>query len=104
VLDLLIRDARIRTVDSERRAAAAIGIWHGKIVGLDSEVIGLPARSAVSAKGAVITPGGRVSHDRTGLLAGLRPVTGVPAATGDAAAAGYGPAAKPSAAARSGYA
>lgn len=65
MLDLLIRDARIRTVDPARPTAAAIGIWNGTIVGLDSEVLGLPARSTVTAAGAVIVPGFHDAHCHT---------------------------------------
>jgi predicted amidohydrolase YtcJ len=65
MLDLLIRDARIRTVDPARPAATAIGIWNGAVVGLDEEVVGLPARTTVSAGGAVIVPGFHDGHCHT---------------------------------------
>ncbi len=65
MLDLLIRNARIRTADPARPAAAAIGIWAGKIVGLDEEVLGLPARQVVSADGAVVVPGFHDAHCHT---------------------------------------
>jgi predicted amidohydrolase YtcJ len=62
VLDLLIRDARIRTVDPRRPTATAVGIWQGLIVGLDEDVLSLPARATIVADGAVIVP---VSMTRT---------------------------------------
>jgi predicted amidohydrolase YtcJ len=65
MLDLLIRDARIRTVDPGRPAATAIGIWNGAIVGLDEEVLGLPSVTTVSAGGAVIVPGFHDAHCHT---------------------------------------
>jgi predicted amidohydrolase YtcJ len=65
MLDLLIRDARIRTVDPGRPAATAIGIWNGAIVGLDEEVLGLPSVTTVSADGAVIVPGFHDAHCHT---------------------------------------
>jgi predicted amidohydrolase YtcJ len=48
-----------------RPTATAIGIWDGKIVGLDEEVLGLPARLSVSAGGAVIVPGFHDAHCHT---------------------------------------
>jgi predicted amidohydrolase YtcJ len=65
VLDLLIRGARIRTVDPRHRSAAAIGIWNGLIVGLDDDVHGLPARAELDAGGAVIVPGFHDAHCHT---------------------------------------
>jgi predicted amidohydrolase YtcJ len=65
VLDLLIHNARIRTVDESRPAATAIGIWNGLIVGLDEQVKDLPARASVDADGAVIVPGFHDAHCHT---------------------------------------
>ncbi len=65
VLDLLIRGARIRTVDSARPTATAIGIWNGAVVGLDDEVLRLPARVTLDADGAVIVPGFHDAHCHT---------------------------------------
>jgi predicted amidohydrolase YtcJ len=65
VLDLLIRDARIRTVDPARPTATAVGIWNGMVVGLDEDVLGLPARVSVQAGGAVIVPGFHDAHCHT---------------------------------------
>jgi predicted amidohydrolase YtcJ len=80
MLDLLIRDARIRTADPGRPAATAIGIWNGAIVGLDEEVLGLPSELTVAADGAVIVPGFHDAHCHTtsfGLGLVLLDLTGV---------------------------
>ena len=65
MLDLLIRGARIRTVDPARPAATAIGIWNGLVVGLDEDVLGLPARATVDADDAVMVPGFHDAHCHT---------------------------------------
>ena len=65
MLDLLIRGARIRTVDPARPAATAIGIWNGLVVGLDADVLGLPARATVDADDAVMVPGFHDAHCHT---------------------------------------
>jgi predicted amidohydrolase YtcJ len=65
VLDLLIRGARIRTLDPARPTAHAIGIWHGLIVGLDDDVLGLPATATADAGGAVVVPGFHDAHCHT---------------------------------------
>ncbi len=99
MLDLLIRDARIRTVDPARPTATEVGIWNGTIVGLDEEVRGLPARVNVAAEGAVIVPGFHDAHCHTtsyglGLvLLDLTDVLGAPAILAAVAdyAAGLGP-------------
>jgi predicted amidohydrolase YtcJ len=65
VLDLLIRGARIRTVDPARPTAQAIGIWNGLIAGLDEEVAGLPALATVDADGAIVVPGFHDAHCHT---------------------------------------
>jgi predicted amidohydrolase YtcJ len=65
VLDLLIRGARIRTVDSGRPTAHAIGVWHGVIAGLDADVLRRPATVTVDAGGAVVVPGFHDAHCHT---------------------------------------
>lgn len=65
MLDLLIRGARIRTVDPARPTARAIGIWNGLIVGVDDQVAGLQATATIDADGAVIVPGFHDAHCHT---------------------------------------
>ena len=88
MLDLLIRDTRIRTVNPGRPTATALGIWDGQIVGLDEEVLGLPASRVVAAGGAVLVPGFHDAHCHTtsfGLGLVLLDLTGVPGADYEAA-------------------
>ncbi|MFG2891323.1 amidohydrolase [Streptomyces sp. NPDC048248] len=64
-LDLLVRDARIRTLDPERPTASAIGVLHGAVVGLDEDVVHLPARRVLDAGGATVLPGFNDAHCHT---------------------------------------
>ncbi|CEA09256.1 N-substituted formamide deformylase precursor [Arthrobacter saudimassiliensis] len=64
-LDLLIRNARIITMDTARPAAAAVGVLNGRIVGLDADVAHLPAAETVDLGGAVLTPGFNDTHCHT---------------------------------------
>jgi len=98
-LDLVVRNARILTVDPSRPRASALGIWDGRIVGLDEELDGLGARAEVDLDGAVVAPGFHDAHCHTtsfglGLVSlGLQDSTGVDAVL-DAVAAhasGLGP-------------
>ena len=64
-LDLLIRDARILTLDDTRPTARTLGVLHGRIVGLDEEVEHLPAHRVVDAGGATVVPGFNDAHCHT---------------------------------------
>jgi predicted amidohydrolase YtcJ len=44
-------------MDPARPAARSLGVWHGRIVGLDEEVDDLPAAREVDLGGAVVLPG-----------------------------------------------
>jgi predicted amidohydrolase YtcJ len=80
VLDLLVRGARVRTLDPARATATAIGIWNGLVVGLDEDVLGLPAAATLDADGAVIVPGFHDAHCHTtsyGLSLVLLDLTGI---------------------------
>jgi len=57
MLDLRIEDALVITMDEDRPIARTLGIWNGKIVGLDEEIDDLPAREVRSLGGAVVVPG-----------------------------------------------
>jgi predicted amidohydrolase YtcJ len=63
VLDLLLRDVRVHTVDDARPTASAVGVLAGRVVGLDEEVEGLPARTVVDGAGAVVVPGFGDAHN-----------------------------------------
>lgn len=63
MLDLLLRDVRVVTVDDARPTASAVGVLGGRIVGLDEEVADLPARTTVDGDGAVVVPGFGDAHN-----------------------------------------
>ncbi|HEX9031735.1 MAG TPA: amidohydrolase family protein, partial [Streptosporangiaceae bacterium] len=93
MLDVLIRNATIITVDPARPRASSIGLWNGLIIGLDEEVADLPARRVVDAGGATIVPGFHDAHCHTtsfGLQRTLLDLAGVRGAQATlAAVAGY---------------
>jgi predicted amidohydrolase YtcJ len=57
MLDLRLTNATFLTMDDAHPVAAQLGIWQGRIVGVDDEVAGLPAREEVDLDGAVVLPG-----------------------------------------------
>ncbi|WP_031509032.1 amidohydrolase [Streptomyces megasporus] len=63
MLDLKLVNARIRTVDDDHPRAHALGVLHGRIVGLDATVADLPARTTVDCRGAVVVPGFGDAHN-----------------------------------------
>jgi predicted amidohydrolase YtcJ len=65
MLDALIRNARIITLDSRRARATSLGLWNGLIVGLDDEVDDLPTRAVIDAAGATLLPGFHDAHCHT---------------------------------------
>ncbi|PPK70890.1 amidohydrolase [Actinokineospora auranticolor] len=96
MLDLRLVNATFRTMDPARPLATRLGVWRGRVVGLDEEVDGLPARQEVDLGGAAVLPGFLDAHVHlawTGLRAGAVSVApcarvdDVLAAIGDAAAA-----------------
>ncbi len=56
-LDLLIENAIIHTMDPARPRAERIGVWQGRIVGLDDDLDTLTADEVVDAAGATVLPG-----------------------------------------------
>ncbi len=62
LLSSRITNARIITMDPARPIARELGIWRGRVVGLDEEVAGLPARRTHDLDGAVVLPGFIDSH------------------------------------------
>jgi predicted amidohydrolase YtcJ len=71
-LDLLIDNARIRTMDPRRPSATRLGVLHGRIVGLDEELAGTGAIRVVDLGGRSVLPGFVDAHNHlawTGLAA-----------------------------------
>ncbi|MGW1723521.1 amidohydrolase [Streptomyces sp. NPDC002306] len=52
-----LTNARFVTMDPDRPVAHDLGIWQGRIVGLDEEATSLPARRVVDLEGATVLPG-----------------------------------------------
>ena len=64
-LDLLLRNADIITMDDRRPHATTLGIWQGRIVGLDDDLDGLDAAEVLDLDGATVTPGFIDAHCHT---------------------------------------
>ncbi|QOV34270.1 amidohydrolase [Streptomyces ferrugineus] len=52
-----LTNARFLTMDPDRPVAHDLGIWHGRIAGLDEAVTSLPAREVIDLQGATVLPG-----------------------------------------------
>ncbi|MBB5957638.1 hypothetical protein FHS29_004233 [Saccharothrix tamanrassetensis] len=63
ILDLKLVGGRFATMDAGRPAASCVGVWGGRIVGLDDEVADLSARRVVDLGGAVVLPGFVDAHN-----------------------------------------
>ncbi|WP_424210820.1 amidohydrolase [Streptomyces sp. BI20] len=57
-----LTNANIITMDPDRPVARDLGVWRGRIVGLDEAVTSLPAREVVDLDGATVLPGFIDSH------------------------------------------
>ncbi|MFF9427884.1 amidohydrolase [Streptomyces sp. NPDC014746] len=57
-----LTNANVVTMDPARPTARELGIWRGRIVGLDETVASLPAREVVDLQGATVLPGFIDSH------------------------------------------
>lgn len=57
ILDVKLVRGRISTMDPDRPTASAVGVWRGRIVGLDDDVADLPAKRTVDLDGATVLPG-----------------------------------------------
>ncbi|GGM50663.1 amidohydrolase [Longimycelium tulufanense] len=57
MLDVRLVNANILTMDPGRPVAREVGIWRGRIVGVDDAVASLPARAEVDLEGATVLPG-----------------------------------------------
>lgn len=64
-LDLLLRNADIITMDERRPHATSLGVWQGRIVGLDDDLDGLDAAEVLDLAGATVTPGFIDAHCHT---------------------------------------
>ncbi len=64
-LDLLLRNADIITMDDRRPHATSLGVWQGRIVGLDDDLDGLDAAEVLDLDGATVTPGFIDAHCHT---------------------------------------
>ena len=64
-LDLLLRNADIITMDERRPHATSLGVWQGRIVGLDDDLDGLEAAEVLDLAGATVTPGFIDAHCHT---------------------------------------
>ena len=64
-LDVVVRNARIITMDDARPRASTIGLLHGRVAGLDHEVAGMDAVIMVDAHGATVVPGLHDAHVHT---------------------------------------
>ncbi|MFB6846407.1 amidohydrolase [Streptomyces sp. NPDC056373] len=90
-----LTNARFLTMDPGRPVAHDLGIWRGRIVGLDEAVTSLPAREIVDLQGATVLPGFIDAHvhlawtgfkQTTPSLAGLTRVDDVLAVVAEAVA------------------
>jgi len=64
-LDLLLRNAHALTLDDAHPQAHTIGIWNGRILGLDDDVADLPAQQTIDLDGATVLPGFNDAHCHT---------------------------------------
>ncbi|GGT12827.1 amidohydrolase [Streptomyces toxytricini] len=75
-----LTNANILTMDPGHPVARDLGIWRGRIVGLDGAVTSLPAREVVDLQGATVLPGFIDSHVHlswTGLKARTPSIAGL---------------------------
>ncbi|MET9608901.1 amidohydrolase [Streptomyces sp. NPDC006512] len=74
-----LTNANVVTMDPDHPVAHDVGIWQGRIVGLDEAVTSLPAREVIDLHGATVLPGFIDSHVHlawTGLKAATPSVAG----------------------------
>ncbi|MGY5627785.1 amidohydrolase [Streptomyces sp. UC1A3] len=74
-----LTNARFLTMDPGRPVAHDLGVWRGRIVGLDEAVTSLPAREVVDLQGSTVLPGFIDAHVHlawTGLKQGTPSIAG----------------------------
>lgn len=87
-LDLVLEDANVLTMDPERPRARRVGLWNGRVVGLDEELDGFTSTETLGLDGATITPGFIDAHTHLQLTGqGMLAVDLSPARTPDEALA-----------------
>ena len=57
MIDLLLHGGTVLTMDPERPVASRLGIWHGRVCGLDDDLDGVTARHTVDLRGTTVLPG-----------------------------------------------
>lgn len=65
VLDLLLHNAVVHTMDPTRPRATRLGLWNGLVVGVDEQVSGVRAERVVDLGGATVVPGFHDAHCHT---------------------------------------
>jgi len=68
LLDSVFENATFLTVDPARPRASRVGVWQGRVVGLDEEIEGLGARRTVDLGGASVVPGFHDAHQHFSML------------------------------------
>lgn len=61
-LDVLFVNGRFTTLDPDRPAATRLGVFTGRIAGLDEDLDGLTADVVVDLRGAPVVPGFNDAH------------------------------------------
>ncbi|WP_051172286.1 amidohydrolase [Microbacterium indicum] len=57
LLDTVIENARVVTLDASRPTATRIGLWRGRIAGLDDDIDGIAVAERIDVGGATVLPG-----------------------------------------------
>lgn len=71
MIDTIVENARIRTMEPDRPIASRLGILHGRVVGLDDDLDGVSADQYIDLGGAPVLPGFHDAHYHL-MLTGFR--------------------------------